>query len=151
MTAYTLPDLPYDYGALEPHYSAQTLELHHDKHHAAYVKGANETFEKLEAGYGYSHWADGSRRFDFIAETNIPEIQPDNNPEYLQIRQRYVPDGRGRAEVGVKGADLGTFTGYETECWDACFQRTFFFSNVGKPQEGELTACAPDLQKDPPR
>ncbi len=31
--AYTLPDLPYDYGALEPHMSGQILELHHDKHH----------------------------------------------------------------------------------------------------------------------
>ena len=49
MPAYTLPDLPYDVAALEPHYSAEVLELHHDKHHAAYVKGANETFEKLEA------------------------------------------------------------------------------------------------------
>jgi Fe-Mn family superoxide dismutase len=49
MPAYTLPDLPYDYSALEPHYSAEVLELHHDKHHAAYVKGANETLEKLEA------------------------------------------------------------------------------------------------------
>ena len=38
---YTLPDLPYDYAALEPHYSAEILELHHDKHHAAYVEGAN--------------------------------------------------------------------------------------------------------------
>ena len=47
MAQYTLPDLPYDYGALEPHYSAQILELHHDKHHAAYVKGANTTLEKL--------------------------------------------------------------------------------------------------------
>ncbi|MCU1376538.1 MAG: Superoxide dismutase [Actinomycetia bacterium] len=49
MAAYSLPDLPYDFGALEPHYSAEVLELHHDKHHAAYVKGANDTLEKLEA------------------------------------------------------------------------------------------------------
>jgi Fe-Mn family superoxide dismutase len=49
MPAYTLPELPYSYGALEPHYSAQVLELHHDKHHAAYVKGANETLEQLAA------------------------------------------------------------------------------------------------------
>jgi Fe-Mn family superoxide dismutase len=46
---YTLPDLPYDYGALEPHYSAKMLELHHDKHHAAYVKGLNDTMEQLAA------------------------------------------------------------------------------------------------------
>src|SRR5437867_5906607 len=44
---YTLPALPYDYAALEPHYSARLLELHHDKHHAAYVAGANTTLEKL--------------------------------------------------------------------------------------------------------
>jgi Fe-Mn family superoxide dismutase len=44
---YTLPDLPYDPGALEPHISGRIMELHHDKHHAGYVKGANETLEKL--------------------------------------------------------------------------------------------------------
>src|SRR5213076_576998 len=37
------------YAALEPHYSAQILELHHDKHHATYVKGANTALEKLAA------------------------------------------------------------------------------------------------------
>src|SRR5437773_2402524 len=45
---YTLPDLAYDYGALEPHVSGRIMELHHDKHHAAYVKKANETLEKLD-------------------------------------------------------------------------------------------------------
>ena len=45
---YTLPDLPYDPGALQPHISARIMELHHDKHHAAYVKGANAALEKLE-------------------------------------------------------------------------------------------------------
>src|SRR5436190_21403912 len=49
MADYTLPDLPYDYAALEPALSGQILELHHDKHHAAYVAGANQTLEKLEA------------------------------------------------------------------------------------------------------
>jgi Fe-Mn family superoxide dismutase len=49
MADYTLPDLPYDYSALEPYVSAQIMELHHDKHHAAYVTGANQTLEKLAA------------------------------------------------------------------------------------------------------
>jgi Fe-Mn family superoxide dismutase len=44
---YTLPELAYDYSALEPHYSARLLLLHHGKHHAGYVAGANETLEKL--------------------------------------------------------------------------------------------------------
>jgi len=45
---YTLPDLPYPYDALEPQLDAQTLKLHHDKHHAGYVKGANAAVEALE-------------------------------------------------------------------------------------------------------
>lgn len=47
MADYTLPDLPYDYAALEPHISGRIMELHHDKHHAAYVAGANTALEKL--------------------------------------------------------------------------------------------------------
>ena len=47
---YTLPDLDYDYAALEPHYSAEMLELHHDKHHEAYVEGVNATLEQLDGG-----------------------------------------------------------------------------------------------------
>lgn len=44
---YTLPELPYDYAALEPWISGQIMELHHDKHHATYVAGANSALEKL--------------------------------------------------------------------------------------------------------
>ena len=45
---YELPKLPYDYGALEPYISAQIMQLHHDKHHLAYVNGANGALDKLE-------------------------------------------------------------------------------------------------------
>lgn len=44
---YSLPDLPYDYNQLEPYMSAEVLKLHHDKHHLAYVNGANAAIEKL--------------------------------------------------------------------------------------------------------
>src|SRR5690625_2162060 len=46
---YTLPELSYDYGALEPHISGRIMELHHTKHHNTYVNGANTALEKLEA------------------------------------------------------------------------------------------------------
>src|SRR3972149_1854310 len=39
---YTLPDLPYAYGALEPYIDERTMQIHHDKHHAAYVKNLND-------------------------------------------------------------------------------------------------------------
>jgi len=48
MPVYSLPELPYDYAALEPHISARIMELHHSKHHAAYVAGANAALEQME-------------------------------------------------------------------------------------------------------
>src|SRR5215471_19352651 len=49
--AYEVPDLPYDYGALEPHIDEETMRVHHDKHHQAYVDKANAALEGTE-------WAD---------------------------------------------------------------------------------------------
>jgi superoxide dismutase, Fe-Mn family len=49
--AYSVPDLPYDYAALEPHVDEQTMRIHHDKHHQAYVDNANKALDGTE-------WAD---------------------------------------------------------------------------------------------
>jgi len=57
MTKYALPDLPYDYGALEPHISAKIMQLHHDKHHKTYVDGANQTLEALAEARDKSDFA----------------------------------------------------------------------------------------------
>jgi len=45
---YTLPPLPYDFAALEPHIDAETMRIHHDRHHAGYVRGLNRAIERLE-------------------------------------------------------------------------------------------------------
>lgn len=45
---FTLPDLPYDYNALEPYIDEETMHLHHDKHHATYVKNVNDALEGHE-------------------------------------------------------------------------------------------------------
>jgi superoxide dismutase, Fe-Mn family len=50
---FQLPDLPYDFDALEPHIDAKTMEIHHDRHHKAYVDNANAALESTE-------WADRS-------------------------------------------------------------------------------------------
>jgi superoxide dismutase, Fe-Mn family len=49
--AYSVPPLPYDYGALEPHIDERTMQIHHDKHHQAYVDKVNAALEGTE-------WAD---------------------------------------------------------------------------------------------
>src|SRR5947209_14146525 len=51
--AYEVPALPYDYNALEPHIDEQTMRIHHDKHHQAYVDNANKALDGTE-------WADRS-------------------------------------------------------------------------------------------
>lgn len=43
---FTLPALPYEFGALEPYIDAKTMEIHHDKHHQAYVDNLNAALEK---------------------------------------------------------------------------------------------------------
>jgi Fe-Mn family superoxide dismutase len=58
---YELPSLPYAYDALEPHLSRELVELHHDAQHAAYVKGANDTLDKLAD-------ARRDRRFEYIGQ-----------------------------------------------------------------------------------
>ena len=44
--AFALPPLPYDFSALEPHIDAQTMEIHHDRHHQAYINNLNAAIEK---------------------------------------------------------------------------------------------------------
>ncbi len=48
--AYTLPPLPYAFDALEPYIDARTMEIHHDKHHAAYVNNLNKALEGTDLG-----------------------------------------------------------------------------------------------------
>ncbi len=48
--AYTVPDLPYAFDALEPHIDAQTMQIHHDKHHAAYVTNLNNAIQGTDLG-----------------------------------------------------------------------------------------------------
>ena len=71
---YTLPPLPYDDKALEPVIDRKTLAIHHDKHHAGYVKGANKVLDQLEAARSagdYSRIKALSRALAFIERTEV--------------------------------------------------------------------------------
>jgi Fe-Mn family superoxide dismutase len=52
--AFEVPPLPYDYSALEPHIDTQTMQIHHDKHHAAYVANLNKALESAPGAAGKS-------------------------------------------------------------------------------------------------
>jgi Fe-Mn family superoxide dismutase len=64
--AFTVPELPYAYDALEPHIDAQTMQIHHDKHHQAYVDNANKALEGTE-------WADGAVEELLKSLDSLPE------------------------------------------------------------------------------
>ena len=88
MGQYTLPDLPYDYAALEPHITGEILELHHDKHHAAYVKGANDTLEQL---------AEARDKGDFgglVGAAEDPRLQPLRPRPALDLLAEPLPGRR---------------------------------------------------------
>jgi superoxide dismutase, Fe-Mn family len=63
---FTLPELPYDYAALEPHIDEQTMRIHHDKHHQAYVDNANKALEGTE-------WANNSVESVLASLDALPE------------------------------------------------------------------------------
>ena len=74
--AYTVPPLPYDYNALEPHIDEATMRVHHDKHHQAYVDKANAALEGTE-------WADRSVE-DVL--TNLPACPATSRPRSATTR-----------------------------------------------------------------
>ena len=112
MAKYILPDLEYDFGALEPHVSGQIMQLHHDKHHAAYVKKANETLEKLDEARDKS---------DFTRIGGLEKALAFNLSGHVLhslFWRNLVPKGGGRPKGELASAinrDFGTFDGFQKQ------------------------------------
>ncbi len=107
MTVYTLPDLPYDYAALEPHISGKIMELHHDKHHANYVGGANTALEKLEAARESGDFAAIN-----LFEKNLA-FNLGGHTNHSIFWQNMTPDGQGRPEGELASAIDEFFGSFE--------------------------------------
>lgn len=116
MAIYELPDLPYDYAALEPHLSGQILELHHDKHHAAYVAGANTTLERI---------AEARDKGDFAAIVGLEKTLAFNLSGHVLHSlywQNMSPNGGGRPEGELAAAideSFGSFDGFHGQLTSA--------------------------------
>jgi Fe-Mn family superoxide dismutase len=106
MTRYTLPDLRYPYDALEPHIFAEIMELHHDKHHRAYVDGANRAVEEL------IH-ARGRRDFTQIAQIEHElAFNVSGHVLHAMFWQNLAPEGGGEPKGSLLRAiqrDFGAF------------------------------------------
>ncbi len=110
--AYTLPDLDYDYGALAPHIAGEIMELHHSKHHAAYVAGANTALDKL---------AEARASGDF---GSVPKLEKDlafhlgGHINHSVFWKNMSPDGGGEPDGDVAAAIFeffGSFAGFKKQ------------------------------------
>ena len=108
MTPYTLPDLDYDPAALEPHLSAQIVALHHDKHHATYVKGANTALEQLEEARAKENWA------PLVGLEKSLAFNLGGHALHTIYWTNLSPNGGGEPEGALRSAIDDTFDGFES-------------------------------------
>ena len=106
--AYRLPELPYDYSALEPHISGRIMELHHDKHHATYVEGANKTLEHLD---------EARDKADFTRLAALEKALAFNLSGHILhslFWQNMMPKGGGKPEGELAEALQRDFGGFDS-------------------------------------
>ncbi len=151
MADYVLPDLPYDYSALEPYISGQIMELHHDKHHLAYVTGANTTLEQLaEARHanqlGTVNLLEKNLAFNLAGHVNHSVFWPNMSPDGGD-----KPDGELAAAIEDQFGSFGAFraqftavalgvqgSGWSILTWDSLGQRLLIEQLYD--HQGNLTA-----------
>jgi Fe-Mn family superoxide dismutase len=124
--AFTVPDLPYDYDALEPHIDEATMKVHHDKHHQAYVDKANAALEGTD-------WADKDvnevlKNLDQLPEDKQTAVRNNggghsNHSFFWEIMS---PDGGGEPDGDLKAAIDEAFGDF------ASFQDEFKATGVGQ-------------------
>jgi Fe-Mn family superoxide dismutase len=107
--AYEVPPLPYDYNALEPHIDEQTMKLHHDKHHQAYVDKVNAALEGTE-------WADKPieevlQNLDSLPSDKQAPVRNNGGGHYNHslFWQLMSPDGGGDPSGALADAIAGAF------------------------------------------
>jgi len=108
---YVLPELPSAYDALEPHISAEIMELHHSKHHQNYVNGANAALEKLEAAR-----KDGSIAAVVTALSKDLAFNLGGHTNHSLFWENLGPNGGGKptgALAAAIDADFGSFEEFQ--------------------------------------
>ncbi len=124
---YELPPLPYDYNALEPYIDEQTMHLHHDKHHAAYVTNLNNALKDQSA---FESWSaeDLARRLNEVPESIRTAVRNNggghvNHTMFWQIMK---PNGGGEPTGALASAiqdAFGSFDAFKAAFNDAGVKR----------------------------
>jgi superoxide dismutase, Fe-Mn family len=152
MADYTLPDLPYDYSALEPSISGTIMELHHSKHHQAYVTGANTALAQLAEARDSDNLANVNKlekdlAFNLGGHVNHSifwtNLSPDGGDKPTDELGAAIDDGFGSFDkfqahftataLGVQGS------GWAVLAWDSIGQRLIivqFFDQQGNLPAG---------------
>jgi len=152
MADYTLPDLPYDYAALEPSISGRIMELHHSKHHQAYVTGANTALAQLAEARDSGNLANVNKlekdlAFNLGGHVNHAifwtNLSPDGGDKPTGELAAAIDDGFGSFDkfqahftataLGVQGS------GWAVLAWDSIGQRPIivqFFDQQGNLPAG---------------
>ncbi|MGI8654823.1 MAG: superoxide dismutase [Pyrinomonadaceae bacterium] len=112
--AHELPPLPYDYAALEPHIDAATMQLHHDKHHAAYVKNLNVALEKAPQLQGKSA-EDLIRDLNSVPEEIRAAVRNNGggHVNHTMFWQIMAPKAGGEPQGAINDAIKDTFGGFD--------------------------------------
>ena len=111
---FEVPPLPYDYAALEPHIDEQTMRVHHDKHHQAYVDNANKALDGTE-------WADRPVEEILRSLESLPEEirtavrnNAGGHANHALFWELMSPDGGGEPDGELGDAINGTFGGLDS-------------------------------------
>ncbi len=127
---FELPPLPYDFAALEPHIDAQTMEIHHDRHHKAYVDNLNAALEKHPDFDAGSDIDDLMRRFADVPETIRTAVRNNGggHANHSLFWTVLGPNGGGAPTGAVAQAIDTAFGGFDA------FKEQF--ANTGKGRFG---------------
>jgi len=148
---YRLPELPYDYGALDAAIDAQTMEIHHSRHHAGYIRGmqtALEELDRIRTGNGEArlvkHW---SQELSFHASGHV------NHALFWQVMAPPDAGGGGRPEgrlAELIDRDFGGFERFQSHfiAASASVEGSGWGWLVWEPMSGRLMIIQGEKQQD---
>src|SRR5208282_1413336 len=116
---FSLPPLTYAYDALEPHIDARTMEIHHDKHHAAYVANLNKAVADFPE-FGKKSVEDLLRNLNFVPETIRTAVRNNGGGHYNHsLFWQMMKPGAGGEPTGelakVVDASFGSFSAFKEQ------------------------------------